>query len=131
MADLFVNNFGWAGDLAQTPSGDIATVTGSQQGTQRVLRRLLTPRFDLLFNPSYGLGLPRRIGSTTNGRTLTGLARAQMFQEAAVAISPPPNVTINAMPSGEDIVNVSYTDAESGQPQQLVFDTSVAPPTTS
>jgi hypothetical protein len=130
MPDIGVGQNGWQADIYQTPSGDIATVDGTLLGTQRVIRRLLTPRYDLLFHPNYGLGIPRRIGATTNVRTLTGLARAQMFQEAAVAQDPPPQVKILGRPDGTDIISVTYTDVESGGAMQLTFDTNVQPPTT-
>ncbi|HZT90249.1 MAG TPA: hypothetical protein VFA12_20080 [Stellaceae bacterium] len=127
MADISIGQYGWAADLVQTPSGDLQTVDGSALGTQRVIRRLLTPKRALLAHPEYGAGLPEKIGSTRNVRTITGIVRAQMYQEAAVAHSPQPAVEIQEIPagSGEQIVNIKYQDAESGAPMLLTFNPAV------
>lgn len=132
MADLFVTNNGWFGDLQLTPSGDLQTVDGSLQGQQRVIRRVLTSPQALVFHPTYGFGLPLRIGQSLPASTLTGLLRAQMFQENAVSQSPPPTVTVQETPvgSGQIYANVSYSDAQSGAPMLLTFDVSQAPTTT-
>lgn len=120
MPDL---NLPWGGDLALTASGDLATVDGDALGVQRVTRRLLTAPQALLFEPAYGAGLPQRIGDPIPARTLTGLVRAQIFAEAAVAQNPAPQVSVNETPvgSGRIVIAVRWTDRTSGAPQLLSF----------
>src|ERR1700761_5856668 len=124
MADLFITNSGFFGDLELTSSGDLQTCTGSLQGQQRVIRRVLTAPGALLFHPTYGFGMMAKIGTVQNAAALTGQLRSQMFQESAVAQSPPPAVSVQETPlgSGREYASVAYQDAVSGAPQLLVFD---------
>lgn len=130
--DLYITNYGYGGDLALTPSGDVQTVDGSALGVQRVVRRILTMPQGLVFHPEYGFGLSSRIGQILPSRTLTGLLRQQMFMEAAVSQNPQPTVNVSENPvgSGREYANISYTDAQSGAPMLLTFDVSQGPPTT-
>ena len=90
----------WGGDLAATPAGDIAVVDGSTLGQQRVLRRLLTNPKDYTWQPGYGGGLGRFVGQVIGSRMIVGAIRTQLFEEAAVAQQPYPNVTANSLPDG-------------------------------
>jgi hypothetical protein len=123
MPDLTIGTTGWNDDLVLTATGDLATVDGTALGVQRVTRRLLTAPRALLFHPAYGFGIPQRVGTTTNARTLTGLVRAQIYQEVVVAQNPPPSVQLAGIPpgSGEIVVSVKWTDRTSGAPQLLQF----------
>jgi hypothetical protein len=130
--DLFLTNGGWLGDLALTVSGDLQTCTGTVQGQQRVIRRVLTAPGGLLFHPNYGFGLTQKIGAVQNAASLAGQLKAQIFMEAAVSQNPGPSISVVETPvgSGREYANVTYTDATSGSPQLLVFDVSQGPPTT-
>lgn len=123
MADIAIGQYGWSADLVQTPTGDLQTVHGSALGTQRVIRRLLTAPKALLFHPTYGAGLPEKIGRPINVKTITGLTRAQIYQEAAVAQTPAPTIDVAEIPagSGEQLITVKYQDLETGAPMLLTF----------
>jgi hypothetical protein len=75
----------FGGDLALGPTGDLATVTGTVLGQQRVLRRLLTNAGDYIWHLAYGAGLPAVIGTPVDAVTIEGMVRGQIFLEAAVA----------------------------------------------
>jgi len=130
MADLSIGTTGWSSDLVLTPSGDIQTVDGSALGVQRVVRRLFTTPGALLFHPTYGGGLLAKIGRAIAARTVLGVVRAQMYQEAVVAQDPPPQISVDEIPpgSGRQIISISYQDAQTGGPMLIQFDPSVAPP---
>jgi hypothetical protein len=114
-------------DLDETPAGDIAIATGKTLTIQRIIRRLLTVATTAVkssypWEPVYGAGLPERIGYTINVLDLTGLMLAQMRQEAGVAPSPAPTVTIDQSLAAENTfpISVTYTDL-SGTPQSFNF----------
>jgi hypothetical protein len=130
MSDL--NHF-FGGDLSLSNTGDLAAVSGTTQGIQRVLRRLLTnPALldsnnnvtvsgDYIFHPNYGAGLPRLVGSVINLPKIRALIRGQILLEAAVARNPEPIITVTEI-SGGISVNIRYSDAQTGKPQALAFD---------
>ena len=119
----------WGGDLALTPAGDLVIADGTELGIERVIRRLFTPQRSYLWEPGYGCGLLAKIGSPTPARTILGLVRSQMFQEAAVAQNPAPQIDVREIPtgSGKQVVDITYQDAASGGPMLLSFDVGVAP----
>ena len=124
MPDLSIGTTGWYDDLVLTLSGDIETVDGSEMGTQRVTRRILTAPQALLFHPEYGFGLPQRIGETFDRRAVMGQVTAQMYMEAAVERNPAPQITLGETSQGSGAVfcSIRYQDHESGAPQLLQFD---------
>jgi hypothetical protein len=101
-------------------------VDGSEKGRQRLLRRLFSnpgtedAPGDLLFDPEYGAGLPRRIGSTTNPQTLGAIIRRQLFLEAAVNQEPPPEVRVIPFFGGVT-AHITYQDAETGAAMSAGF----------
>lgn len=108
-------------DLLASPAGDLATVDGTLLGQQRVLRRLLTNPGDYIWQLDYGAGLAQFIGQPVDVARIQGVIRSQIFLESAVARSPEPQITVQAVATGEVFVTVLYTDAPSGQPQVLSF----------
>ena len=129
MSDLY-HQFG--SDLVQSSTGDLLKIDGSTQGTQRLLRRLLTnPALrdangnvtvagDYIFHPDYGAGLPRMVGDTVNIPKIKGLIRGQVLLEDAVARIPEPVIGVTAITNGVS-VSIRYTDAPSGKPVALSF----------
>jgi phage baseplate assembly protein W len=111
----------WGSDLAVGASGDLALVNGSSLTQQRVLRRLLTNQGCYVWQPSYGAGLGRFVGSTANDREIAGSIKSQMLLEAAVATQPEPTITAEAFSSGAIFVEILYVDAASGGTELLTF----------
>ncbi len=110
----------WGGDIARSPTGGLAAVSGTDYGTQRVLRRLLTNPGDYIWHPSYGAGLARRIGETLDLRAIEAVIREQMALEAAVAADPAPVIGVSTIANGV-FVSISYVDANLGVPAGLSF----------
>jgi len=107
MSDLS-HSFG--SDLEVTVSGDLAAVSGSALGQQRVLRRLLTNAGDYIWQLAYGAGLPSMIGMPVDAATIAGLVRSQIFLESAVAQTPTPVIDVQAESSVVSL-QITYTDA--------------------
>jgi hypothetical protein len=105
----------WGGDLQVSPTGDLATVSGTQQGQQRVLRRLLTGAKEYIWALGYGAGLPGRVGDVAHPQSLAGVIRRQMLLEPVVAPTPEPTVTVASGTDDSTVANISYADATTGQ----------------
>jgi phage baseplate assembly protein W len=118
MADI-AHVFG--SDLAIGPTGDLACVDGAELGRQRVLRRLLTNPGDVLWQPSYGAGLARFVGTPVSAAQLGAVVRSQIFRERAVARTPEPAIAARADATGTITLQVQYADAASLQAQALTF----------
>ncbi len=120
-------------DLVLSDTGDLAVVTASDRGLQRVLRRLLTnpPQTDVsgkvvstgdyLWHQDYGAGVPGHVGRNVDTPGIKALIRGQMLLEAAVAKSPDPVITVTPIDTGIS-VDVQYNDAVTGAQQFLSFD---------
>jgi len=109
----------WAGDLAASPTGDLATVDGGALGTERVLRRLLTNPGEYLWQPEYGAGLARFVGEPTDAAAIAAVIRLQMRREPAVARDPEPFVEVLDGVPGTLSVLVRYADAQTSQARVL------------
>ncbi len=119
------------GDWQVDISGDLLTSDGDTETRQRVTRRLLTsPRTvppdgtailppDYIFEPTYGAGLRRMIGSavsSNNAQTVKQICLDGVTQEDTVAPLPPPDVAVQALGSAGFSVAVSFTSATTGRP---------------
>ena len=121
------------GDTGTSPTGDLRPVSGTERGTQRLLRRLMTnPAMpakdneastspDYIFHPEYGAGLGKKVGQSINLNEWKSLILGQMLLEDCVATSPEPVVTLTLIDMGVSC-NIQYTDAVSGTPATLSFD---------
>jgi hypothetical protein len=118
MPDLW-HQFG--SDLAVGATGDLSAVAGSLAGQQRVLRRLLTNPGDYIWQPTYGAGLGKFVGSPVAAAQIQAVVRSQIFKEAAVARSPEPVVEVAANAGGAVSITIRYADAASGATQILSF----------
>jgi hypothetical protein len=106
MSDI---NHTFGGDFAATPSGDLAAVSGSALGQQRVLRRLLTNAGDYIWQLTYGAGLPSMIGLPVDAGVIAGIVRSQIFLESAVAQTPTPVIDVQAQGSIVSL-QITYSD---------------------
>jgi phage baseplate assembly protein W len=117
----------WETDLTTSATGDLALVSGSTLGQQRVMRRLLTNLGDYIWHTDYGAGLASFVGTPANETQITATIRSQIFREAAVARTPEPVVDVQVSPAGAlstVYVNIRYTDSLSGETQMLTFSVS-------
>jgi len=114
----------WGSDLSFGPTGDIALVSGSAMGQERVLRRLLTNPLDYIWQPAYGAGLATFVGEPATATRIQAVIRSQIFNESAVAKDPEPTINITIDPGGsmDDVyVQVLYVDAITRQTQVLTL----------
>ncbi len=114
----------WGSDLSIGPTGDLALVSGSQLGQQRVLRRLMTNAGDYIWQIGYGAGLAQFIGQPANASQIQAVVRSQIFKETTVSRTPEPTITVQFSPSdgtGTVFLEILYVDAASGQTQLLSF----------
>jgi hypothetical protein len=130
MADLFQ---WWNQDLTILPDGDLLLVggvqksglpmpgTGTIEGEQRVIRRLLTAAGSYIWNPEYGAGLPQYIGQPAHILAIQSIIMAQIMLEDAVAKSPLPIVTISKILNGLS-ANIRYVDNNIGKQVTVGFD---------
>ena len=109
------------GDLAVSPTGDLAIASDSLEGQQRVLRRLLTNAGDYIWHPTYGAGLPGEIGKKMDVRRVRGIVRSQIFKEAIVSHSPDPNIIVTPFYGGMS-AQIQYNDNLTKKPVSLSFD---------
>lgn len=108
------------GDLALSATGDLALSSGTLEGQQRILRRLLTNAGDYLWQLDYGAGVSQEIGKTLDAGRLRALIREQLFNEAIVSHQPDPVILISPIDHGIS-VRIQYVDAEVQQPVNLAF----------
>jgi len=116
-------------DVAQTPSGDLATVSGAQRTIQRVIRRLCTPQTVVgnsayPWQPPYGCGLPLKIGDAQSLGDLQALRAdifTQLLQDDSVAPLPAPQVSATSLAGGGATIGIIYTDL-TGLQQSFNFD---------
>jgi hypothetical protein len=118
MSDL-QHQFG--SDLSVSLTGDVATVSGSALGQQRVLLRLLTNASDYIWQLGYGAGLAQFVGQPAEATRIRAVIRSQIFKETTVARTPEPVIDVVSDGAGTISVQVSYTDAETNTTQVLGF----------
>ena len=109
----------WSGDLAIGPTGDLAQVSGIEEGRQRVLRRLLTTLRNYIWHLDYGGSLPLMVGQPADPYAIEGVVRQQIALEACVATTPEPGVSVSTDGAGGTFLVITYTDAGSDQPVAL------------
>src|ERR1700722_13907659 len=93
----------FGGDLQLSAPGDLLAVDSILECNQRILRRLLTNAGDYIWNPGYGAGLPKRIGSTIDQPETQSLIASQMFLESAVIQNPPPQIETSPLANGLEV----------------------------
>lgn len=118
------------GDIAVSDTGDLMPVDGTQEGQQRVLRRLITraqtsySAADYGFHTDYGAGLGQYVGNVGNTAKIAALIRGQILLESVVAKTPEPTITLTPIQGGL-ACSILYTDATTNQPVSLNFDINV------
>ena len=107
---------GWNDDFQIDSTGDLATGDGDVEVRQRIERRLFTSVEGYVWHPSYGAGLPQKIGSTLSVPQIKQIVSSQLALEATVAQSPPPvlGVSADANDPGITRISIQYQDADTG-----------------
>lgn len=120
MSDLWLE---WNGDFAAAANGDLLLATSSDESRQAICRRLFTAVQGYIFHPEYGAGLPQKIGSPVNVNTLQAVVASQIAMETTVDQSQPVAVAVHAdkNTAGLYTINISYTEAVTGNPVELSF----------
>jgi len=108
-------------DLALGATGGLQIADRVLLSQQRILRRLMTNPGDYIWEPNYGAGLPRQIGSKIDVTAITALIRSQMYLESSVQQQPEPQITVTTIPNGI-FVQIQYVEVDSGLPANLSFD---------
>lgn len=116
----------WSGDISAAANGDLLTVDGINLGIQRVLRRLMTAQGEYIWHPTYGAGLPQRVGQTRDDRVISAIIRSQIYLEPCVAKTPVPVITIVPILNGIS-VTIQYTDVNAQKRVTVTFPISARP----
>lgn len=126
-------NHYYGGDLAASPSGDLALAPQELMGTQRVYRRLLTNAAqrdssgnvvvsgDYLAQQDYGAGVGKMIGSPQGVDAAAAVIKGQMLMEDAVTHDPAPVISLTS-DQGFLSASIQYTDANTAAAQFVNFD---------
>lgn len=118
MADLQLT---WGSDLTIDAYGDLATSDGTQEGQERVVRRLLTFPNEYIWHVTYGAGLARFLGRPAMKTRIAAITRSQLSQEASVARTPPAQITVNVQRDGTVTEDIKYSDGNTGAPIPLTL----------
>ena len=116
----------YGSDLSVAANGDLATVDTDPWTQQRILHRLLTNLGGYIWQPSYGGGLPRMIGTPVSLGRIQGIVTAQMALETAVNQTQPITVIVVTNNTGTVSLTIAYTDAASGLVTTLDLPSSLA-----
>ncbi|WP_424139355.1 hypothetical protein [Roseomonas chloroacetimidivorans] len=111
----------WGRDLQWSATGDLRSVEGSEEGRQRVLRRLLTSPGANIWAPEYGAGLPLLVGEPNGAARAEAMARRQMLLERAVSQDPLPQVSARGDVTGAVTLSIAYRDADTAEPVAIGF----------
>ena len=111
MADLSLE---WRDDFQIDATGDLLVVDGDIEVRQRLERRLFTIVNGYVWHPSYGAGLPQKIGSVLSVSQIQSIVASQLALEASVAPSPPAQLTVVGQPGGVISISILYWDAVTG-----------------
>ena len=89
-------------------------VDGDVLVRQRLERRLFTAVQGYVWHPSYGAGLPQKVGSVLSVSQIQSIVASQLALEASVATSPPAQLTVTPQPGGLIFISILYYDAKTG-----------------
>lgn len=102
-------------DLDISENGDLATVSGSDIGKQRIIRRLSTNPGDYIFWLDYGAGLPQKIGNTDSLADISSIVLEQMKMESAISESPTPSIKMYMLTDGTKKITIQYADSNTDE----------------
>lgn len=111
MADVSLE---WNDDFEPDATGDLLVVDGDDEVRQRLERRLFTAVNGYVWHPSYGAGLPQKVGSVLSVEQIRSVVASQLALEASVAPSPPAQLSVVQQPGGLVSIGILYFDAKTG-----------------
>lgn len=112
MADFWLQ---WGKDFVVSAQGGLVMADGDDYARQRLFRRLCTAVYGYIWHRDYGAGLPQKIGDPWSPSEIQAICMSQVNMEQAVAVSPPPIVSVAEVMPGMVSIDVSYTDAKTGE----------------
>jgi len=98
-------------DLSVDNAGDLMLSQGTQAGTERVIRRLMTSQGDYIFQLDYGAGLPSYLGQPAAVPQIMGVIRQQMSLEDIVSQDPIPAVNVGLY-NNTVTASIQYRDSD-------------------
>lgn len=101
----------WNDDFQIDSTGDIATVDGDDETRQRLERRLFTAVSGYVWHPTYGAGLPQKVGSVLSVSDIFSVVNSQINLETSVAPIPAPIMSVNMQQGGLCVISIQYFDA--------------------
>lgn len=104
----------WGADFQPDSTGDLLVVDGDDDVRQRLERRLFTAVQGYVWHPSYGAGLPQKIGSVLSVSQIRSIVASQIALEASVASNPPAELDVSMQPGGLCVISIKYYDAVTG-----------------
>lgn len=106
----------WGGDFMPDATGGLRMVDADVGVRQRLERRLFTAVRGYVWHPSYGAGLPQKIGSVLSVEEIRAVCSAQLALEVSVAPSPPAKIFVTANRNQPSLVmiEIQYFDAVTG-----------------
>ncbi|NPU23925.1 phage tail protein [Bradyrhizobium denitrificans] len=112
MADLSLE---WHDDFQVDATGDLLVIDGDDEVRQRLERRLCTAVQGYVWHPTYGAGLPQKVGSTLSAADIKAVVVSQIALEASVAPNPPAQISVSESAGGKVSIGIKYWDALTGR----------------
>lgn len=86
----------WAGDLQVSAQGDLLQSTSLKLLQERIIRRILTNKKALMWEPDFGAGIPTFVCAELNADIKNQIKQRiiqEVYKEEAVARDPEPEIT--------------------------------------
>lgn len=103
------------GDLLLDATGSLAVVTGPDETTQRLIRRLCTPQGGYIWQPDFGCGLPQMVGTPMDETYARGLILQQLALDSGVDHTQPVSVVFTSPNVGTYVCTIGYVAAITGE----------------
>jgi len=113
----------YGNDIQVSSSGDLRTVSGSEFGKQRIIRRLLTPTGAYIFHTDYGCGIQLKIGEPLTTALFEEIKTdiySNIYKESRVAKVPTPQIVLQEIFNGL-LCQITYTDTATNELEIISF----------
>jgi hypothetical protein len=102
----------WGQDFSISAQCDLQTATDLPLLKQRVIRRILTNKKDLIFEPLFGVGIPQYVSDGISPSIFNEIKQRvieEIYKEETIARDPAPEIEINGTYNAIFISLVIYT----------------------